>query len=396
MYLASPALALDSRAAHKTEIQELKSMLKRINPALMVMLVAACCWSALALSASSFLSKARRFSLITSQPETDRDRDGLSGPVRRVRTETAKLASKGGKLVEAARAALETSAYDIKGNKTENAYFPIAGATLTGKEVYKYDDKGNIVEMTLHDESGTLLSKEIYTYEFDSFGNWTKMTTSVAVIEGGKVSFEPTEVTYRTITYYLDEATLARMSQPAAPKPAPAVVNAQVPSVAAPGLLTAPSVAGNAGGGKPAANSTDASLMAAAAPSASNGASMVKASAAVTDAASRTEAEAPKPPVVRPPVKPISGGVLNGKATSLPVPVYPSQARAARASGLVTVEVVIDGSGKVISAKATSGHALLQQAAVLAAQQARFTPTLLSGQPVKISGVINYNFALQP
>jgi protein TonB len=94
-------------------------------------------------------------------------------------------------------------------------------------------------------------------------------------------------------------------------------------------------------------------------------------------------------------VKPISGGVLNGKATSLPVPIYPTAARNARASGQVAVEVVIDGSGKVISAKAMSGHALLQQAAVQAAQQARFTPTLLSGQPVKISGIINYNFSLQ-
>ncbi len=123
---------------------------------------------------------------------------------------------------------------------------------------------------------------------------------------------------------------------------------------------------------------------------------MVKTSAAAPETKAKTEAEAtPKQMVVKPPVKPISGGVLNGKATNLPVPVYPPTARNARASGLVTVEVVIDGSGKVISAKATSGHALLQQAAVQAAQQARFTPTLLSGQPVKISGVINYNFALQ-
>jgi TonB family protein len=375
-------------------------MLKRIIPTLILtMIVAACSSSTFALSGVSFRPALKPISLLNLLTDTDRDRDGLVGPVRRVRTETAKLSNKGGKAVESARAALETAAYDIKGSKIENAYFPIAGATLTGKEVYKYDDKGNIIEMTLHDEAGTLLSKEVYTYEFDSFGNWTKMTTSVAVIEGGKINFEPTEITYRTITYYLDEATLARMSQPAAPKAAPAVATVNVPSVAVPGSLNVQSVAGNASANKSASGSTDASLMSASAPSAPAAVSMVKTSAAASDtksAKTETEAEAaPKQPLTKPPVKPISGGVLNGKATSLPVPVYPPDARRTRASGLVTVEVVIDGNGKVISAKATSGNALLQQAAVQAAHQARFTPTLLSGQPVKISGVINYNFALQ-
>lgn len=381
-------------------------MLKRINLTMMVIpVVIACSSYAVALGNPSFSSPWQRVSLFSLLTDTDRDRDGLVGPVRRVRTETAKLSNKGGKLVEGPRAALETAAYDIKGSKTENAYFPVSGSALTGKEVYKYDEKGNIMEMTLHDASGTLLSKEVYTYEFDSFGNWTKMTTSVAVIEGGKLSFEPTEVTYRTITYYLDEATLAKMSQPAANlKPATATANLPASSVAAHGSLTAPSVANNvAANNKPVANSTDSSLMSAAPPSSSNNVSMVKTSVQASNNTAKSNAEAtpkqaeatPKPAVVKPPTRPISGGVLNGKATSLPVPIYPHAARSSRASGLVVVEVVIDGSGKVISAKATSGHALLQQAAVAAAQQARFTPTLLSGQPVKISGVINYNFALQ-
>ena len=91
----------------------------------------------------------------------------------------------------------------------------------------------------------------------------------------------------------------------------------------------------------------------------------------------------------------ISGGVLNGKAVSKPQPPYPPIARAARAQGTVTVQVVIDEEGRVISAKALSGHPLLQSAAVAAARQARFTPTLLTGQPVKVSGVITYNFVLK-
>jgi protein TonB len=92
---------------------------------------------------------------------------------------------------------------------------------------------------------------------------------------------------------------------------------------------------------------------------------------------------------------PISGGVLNGKAISKPQPAYPAIARAARASGTVTVQVIVDEGGKVISARAVSGHPLLQQSAVQAAYQARFSPTLLSGQPVKVTGVITYNFVVQ-
>jgi len=89
---------------------------------------------------------------------------------------------------------------------------------------------------------------------------------------------------------------------------------------------------------------------------------------------------------------PISGGVLNGKAVSLPVPEYPAVAKQAKASGAVVVQVTIDENGSVISARATSGHPLLQAAAVAAARQAKFSPTLLLGEPVKVNGVIIYNF----
>jgi len=100
----------------------------------------------------------------------------------------------------------------------------------------------------------------------------------------------------------------------------------------------------------------------------------------------------PPPPAKKEPPKTISGGVLNGKAVSLPKPAYPAAARAVRASGSVTVQVLIDEQGRVVSATAAGGHPLLQAAAVAAARQARFSPTLLSGQPVKVSGVITYNF----
>jgi len=106
-------------------------------------------------------------------------------------------------------------------------------------------------------------------------------------------------------------------------------------------------------------------------------------------------AEPPPPPAPTPPRAPISGGVLNGKAISLPKPAYPPIARQARAAGTVVVQVVIDENGSVISARAVSGHPLLQAVAVGAARQARFSPTKLSGQPVKVTGIITYNFVAQ-
>ena len=91
---------------------------------------------------------------------------------------------------------------------------------------------------------------------------------------------------------------------------------------------------------------------------------------------------------------PPSAGVLNGKALRLPVPTYPAAARNSGAQGRVVVEVTIDEQGKVIEARAISGHTFLQQAAVQAARQARFTPALLSGHPIKVKGTINYVFTL--
>ncbi|HUR98233.1 MAG TPA: energy transducer TonB [Pyrinomonadaceae bacterium] len=88
----------------------------------------------------------------------------------------------------------------------------------------------------------------------------------------------------------------------------------------------------------------------------------------------------------------IDGAVLNSKALSLPLPAYPAAAKAVRASGTVAVKVTVDEEGNVISAVAASGHPLLRSAAVDAAREAKFSPSLLSGQPAKASGILIYNF----
>lgn len=103
----------------------------------------------------------------------------------------------------------------------------------------------------------------------------------------------------------------------------------------------------------------------------------------------------PEPQEPAAPRGPISGGVLNGRAVSLVKPAYPAIARSVHASGQVSVQVLIDESGNVISASAVSGHPLLRSSAVSAARASKFSPTRVSGQPVKVSGVIVYNFEAQ-
>jgi TonB family protein len=90
--------------------------------------------------------------------------------------------------------------------------------------------------------------------------------------------------------------------------------------------------------------------------------------------------------------KPVEGGVLNSKATSLPKPVYTEEAKRLKIKGRVTVRVVVDESGKVISAKAIDGPAALREAAEAAARQATFAPTTQDGITVKVTGTLTYDF----
>ena len=86
---------------------------------------------------------------------------------------------------------------------------------------------------------------------------------------------------------------------------------------------------------------------------------------------------------------PVSGGMLNSKAIYLPTPEVP----AGEAAGVVLVQVLIDEAGSVIEARAISGPNHLHAAAVTAARLARFSPTLLVGEPVRVTGTLSYNFA---
>lgn len=104
----------------------------------------------------------------------------------------------------------------------------------------------------------------------------------------------------------------------------------------------------------------------------------------------------PKPaPSDSPSNRPVNAGVLNGRAVNMPKPAYPPIAKQMRASGQVAVQVFVDESGNVISAKATSGNTLLRAPAEAAARQSRFNPIMVDNQAVKAMGIVIYNFVNQ-
>src|SRR5689334_7003063 len=314
--------------------------------------------SAAASAQSNLTAKAGSAPASAPVVESDRSRDGLAGPVRRVRTEVAKLLSADGRQQEGKHQVVEVVAYDLKGNKIENQYFPIAGATLTGKEVYKYDEKGNISEMTLLNPDGTLLSKEMYKYEFDFLGNWSKMTTSVAVVDSRGITFEPTEVTYRSIMYYLDENMVRMVTPGAATTPQPVTPTANKPAADAKANTPANTKRDN----KKVPNAPDLPSASNTATKLASGPTELKVGAVNPNEAIRVllDAEPPPTPGPKPILKPVSGGVLNGTAILLPPPIYPEAAKRMRTQGVVAVDVILDETGRVVAANASSGPAILR------------------------------------
>jgi TonB family protein len=98
---------------------------------------------------------------------------------------------------------------------------------------------------------------------------------------------------------------------------------------------------------------------------------------------------------VQVPVGPVEGGILNSKAIDLPAPTYPAEAKKVHAAGQVQVKVLVDETGRVLSADVLFGPDTLRLAAIEAARKARFAPLLISGTAVKVSGILTYDFTAQ-
>jgi len=90
--------------------------------------------------------------------------------------------------------------------------------------------------------------------------------------------------------------------------------------------------------------------------------------------------------------KPVEVGVMNSKASILPRPVYSEEARRQKAIGRVTVKVVVDENGKVVSAHAIDGAQVLREPAEAAARRAVFPPTQQDGIVVRATGTLIYEF----
>lgn len=91
------------------------------------------------------------------------------------------------------------------------------------------------------------------------------------------------------------------------------------------------------------------------------------------------------------------GGKIKAPAKVRDVrPMYPPVAQAARISGMVILELRVNQDGFVSDARVLRSIPLLDQAAVDAVMQWRFTPTLLNGQPVPVIMTVTVNFALDP
>ena len=321
-----------------------------------------------------------------------REQDGLKGPVRRVRVETANIVTRNGKQMELPKSVVEVSTYDAMGRKIDSVAYPVEGATAPGKEEYKYDNNGNIIEMTLRGNDGSVLSQERYAYELDEFGNWKKMTSAIAIYENGTISYEPTRVTYRTLTYYYGPATL---------KPGIAAAPVNTPAKQRTGAEATPVE------NKPAAqvDSKPAAIVEnrPATPVENKPAPTQPPAVASTPPINVTEKPAPVTPTsteanaskedVKLPILKISEEVLRKAAVAIPEPEYPADAEIARASGPVQVELIIDQYGVVTAARAASGNPMLFDAATSAARNARFLMSAFSDRPTSAYSVLTYNFA---
>lgn len=282
--------------------------------------------------------------------DSTKEIDGLKGPVRRVETEIVQVRMERGKLVQRSRSLLERTLYDESGRRVENETYPIVG-NQAEQETHKYDAQGNLSETIVRDARGAVLNRTIYKYELDGFGNWIQMTASVAVFKSGKVEYEPTEITKRNITYY-------QVDEPGAP--------AEDTSGAARGNATLAPVAE---GDK------------------------------VSKRAESSGAEKPETVLRNSPAAEgelLNVGVLNKRTNALPKPAFPVTWKRLDVPVTITVEVVVDITGRVVSARAQSGPEALREASERAARHAAFLPFYVAGRPVNARGLINYTFDFLP
>ncbi len=272
----------------------------------------ACVWL-LAVAAASPPGGAQTVKPPAAEPaaESDREREGLQGPVRRVRTEVSIVNSQAGRPVESPRFLISSSTFSATGRLIAAEFYPLPAPIIEDyAELVTLNERGDPQVREFYDADGALVRRERYAYEYDERGNWTTRAESIDIEENDRSTAELVRRAHRAISYYPQSAQL---------KPATA---------------GGPKVAAKAAGLKP--------LVAAPTPT----------------------------PTPSPQVTPSAV-----RAVDIPRPVYPPAAQSAGIAGSVLVAVVIDREGRVTKAEAVSGHVLLRESAVAAAKRARFEPS---------------------
>lgn len=107
--------------------------------------------------------------------------------------------------------------------------------------------------------------------------------------------------------------------------------------------------------------------------------------------------EAPEPPPLPTKKKPIriGGNVHASRLVYRVEPEYPELAKRARVSGLVIMQVIVNEGGAVEEVKIVRGHPLLNDAALRAVRQWRYSPYLLNGEPIPVSATVTVKFVLR-
>ncbi|MFL6230202.1 MAG: energy transducer TonB, partial [Pyrinomonadaceae bacterium] len=261
-----------------------------------------------------------------------------------------------------------------------------------GEEVHRYDARGNLSETVVRDARGATLSRTVYEYEFDEFGNWVKQTASVAVLNAGKSGFEPVEITNRRITYYQTGAGTKTIG--AKTSGSPVAVDDSVPTTneerrGAHADAESARQALHADGERASATPrVDADARRTAAPADAEARRTYTRGGATSQRAGSSGAGAQ--------TREVKVGTLNDRATSLPRPAFPVMGKRLAEPVTVSVEVVVDQTGRVVEAKAQNGPLALRESAEAAARRATFFPFYEEGRPVRARGWLNFGFLFEP
>jgi len=350
-------------------------------------------------------------SIFAADKKSDKEHNGLKGPVGSVRVEKAAITKENEKVVEGQRLRSHKTRYSEKGEMAEMILYngdyisrfmlfttDAQGNTLATvfershplspvptddpsapqppsskkvfKHVFKYDAKGNRTEDAVYAEDGTLLGKDIYLFDID--GN-----------HYGVQNFNENGVTGHSRFTYDSKGMIATQSFTS---PTGKIIEKRsyVYELDAQGNWIKQTASRILDNGKvepleiiyrtisyypPAGNFSGLGVIG----------GVSKESAEKTDT----------PNVTR-----MTGTVLAGAATRRVEPFYPPLAKAARVKGAVIVEVTVDEEGDVLTARTLQGHPLLKDGAEKAALGWKFTPTSLNGTPVRVVGTLTFNFNL--